>query len=255
MCGLAGFNLSPDENVDARDLAVELLLGIEDRGRHATGVAFFEQGEPYVQKADITAEKFVDHLDMDARVTNAILHTRWASQGSPKNNANNHPIDVGGIMGVHNGVIWNDNDLFDRVRQVTGEDKRIAEVDSEAIFATLLHGGEKAPVALGRVKGSASVAWLDAYGDPDLLHAARISSSPFVYAFSEVGSFVFASTALAVKDAMQAVGMKMVGMTHALGEGTYLRVREGEVLTRVAFETHKRGALTAVEAKALNVAG
>ena len=251
MCGLAGFNLSRDENIDARALSVELLLAIEDRGRHATGAAFFEDAQPFVQKSNIPASKFVDHLDMDARVTNAILHTRWASQGSPTVQANNHPIDVNGIIGVHNGVIFNDDALFNRI----GADKRIAEVDSEAIFATLLHGGEKAPAALARVQGSAAVAWLDSYGDPDVLHASRISSSPFYYGFSEVGSFVFASTAKAVSDSMEKVGMRLVAMTHALPEGTYLRVREGEVLTRMAYGTQNRGALTEVERKALNVAG
>lgn len=250
MCGLAGFNLSADENINARDLSCELLLGIENRGKHATGVAFFEEGQSWVQKAAMPANKFVTHLDMGERVTNAILHTRWASQGSPSNNANNHPIDVNGLIGVHNGVIFNDNALFARI----GKDKRIAEVDSEAIFATLLHGGEKAPAALARIDGSASIAWLDAYGDPDALNASRIASAPFVYAFTEVGSFVFASTETALTKAMSAVGMRQAGPAHILPEGTYLRIRNGEVLIRSAFETFgKARALTAVERKALNV--
>lgn len=251
MCGIGGFNLSPDEAINARDLAVELLLGIEDRGRHATGAAFFEGGEPFVQKTNMRATAFVEHLDMQPTVTNAILHTRWASQGSPSNNANNHPIDVHGLIGVHNGVIFNDDDLFARI----GPGKRLAEVDSEAIFATLLHGREKPTQALARVEGSAAVAWLESYGDPDVLHAARVSSSPLVYAFSEAGSFVFASTAEAVTRAMAATGMTLVGGPYPLEEGTYLRVRNGEIVNRVRFQTGtRRAALTETERKALNLA-
>lgn len=251
MCGLAGFNLSPDENVNARDLAVALLLNVEERGRHATGAAFFEDGEPFVHKTDMPASEFVEYLDMSPDVTNAILHTRWASQGSPKVNANNHPIDIDGIIGVHNGVIYNDTALFDRI----GANLRTAEVDSEAIFATILHGREKAPYALARVEGSAAVAWLDSYGDPDSVHVSRISSSPFVYAFTEAGSYLFASTAKAILDAANTVGMRVAGGPYNLEEGVYSQIRHGEIVTRMRFETaDRRFAMTETERKALNLA-
>ena len=230
---------------------MELLLGIEERGRHATGAAFFEEGNPFIQKTNMAASEFVEYLDMGEGVTNAILHTRWASQGSPTVNDNNHPIDVNGIMGIHNGVIFNDDVLFGRI----GPDKRKAEVDSEAIFATLLHGREKAVESLARIEGSAAVAWVESFGDPDVLHASRVSSSPFMYAYTEVGSFVFASTGHALIKAMRAVGMQMATGPHSLPEGTYLRVRNGEILTRMSFTSanQRDRVLTDVERQALNV--
>lgn len=250
MCGIGGMNLSPDENIDAHKLAVHLLLGIEDRGPHATGAAFFENGEPFVHKTDMRASEFVEYLDMHPTATNVLLHTRWASQGSPTKNANNHPIDVNGLIGVHNGVIYNDNDLFNRI----GADKRIAEVDSEAIFATLLHGREKPAHALARVEGSASVAWVESYGDPDVMHVSRISASPLVFAFSEAGSFVFASTEKALAKATGEVGMKIAGGPYHLEEGVYMRVRQGEIVTRMRFEPADRQfTMTTTERKALNL--
>lgn len=250
MCGIAGMNLSPDENIDARELATALLLGIEERGRDATGAAFFNGSEPTVQKSDMDATEFVEYLDMNPDATNVILHTRWATKGPYTVNANNHPIDVNGIIGVHNGMVWNDDELFERI----GADKRIAEVDSEAIFATLLHGQEKAPHALARVEGSAAVAWIESYGDPDMLHASRVSSSPFVFAFSEAGSFVFASTEKALTAATATVGMKIAGGPYNLEEGVYLRVRHGEIVSRMRFESaDRRWAMTATERKALNL--
>lgn len=244
-------NLSRDETINARELAVHLLLGIENRGRHATGAAFFNDGgEPVVDKADMAATEFVEYLDMPATTTNVLLHTRWASQGSPKVNANNHPIDVNGIIGIHNGVLYNDNALFERI----GPEKRIAQVDSEAIFATLLHGREKPAHALARVEGSAAIAWVESHGDPDVLHASRVSSSPFVFGFSEAGSFVFASTAEALTKATDRVGMRLAGGPYDLEEGVYLRVRNGEIVTRMRFEAADRSfAMTATERKALNL--
>jgi glucosamine 6-phosphate synthetase-like amidotransferase/phosphosugar isomerase protein len=250
MCGIAGFSLSTAETVDAAHLSRILLLRSEERGNHATGAAFFEDAAPYVQKADMPAREFIDHLDMNANVTTAILHTRWATKGSVRNNANNHPIDVNGIMGVHNGVVRNDDALFDEI----GAHKRIAQVDSEAIFASLLHSQEKAVETLSRVQGSAAVAWLESFGDPDMLHLARLSISPLIYAFTEAGSLIFASTDETVRAALAGTGMILAGGPHRLEEGRYLRVRNGEIVSRMAFEPAARsGVLSQVERRALNL--
>lgn len=253
MCGIAGASLAVDEVVDARALATELLLDIDSRGGHATGAAYFTRGEARIDKAPGRAPEFVRRdFAMGPKVTNFILHTRFGTHGPASRNVNNHPIDVGGIIGVHNGVIWNDDALFARI----GADKRLAEVDSEAIFATLLHGREKAPDALARVEGSAAVAWLETYGDPDVLHLSRISRSPLVFAFTEAGSLIFASTAAAIRRATIKTGLAVVGGPYELEEGVYLRVRNGEILTRLRFEPFDRAAvpLTDVERKALNLA-
>ena len=56
-------------------------------------------------------------------------HTRWRTRGDPGNNANNHPIRAGDIVGTHNGTLYNADALFRRLRL-----PRFAEVDSEVIF-------------------------------------------------------------------------------------------------------------------------
>ena len=250
MCGIAGANLSRDENINARDLAVALLLGIEERGRHATGAAFFEGPECVVQKTNMAASEFVEYLDMAPETRNVILHTRWATKGSPSINDNNHPIDVRGTVGVHNGMIWNDDDLF----RAIGSDKRIAQVDSEAIFATLQHSPDKVTTDLGKIEGSAAVAWLSSHGDPEVMHVSRISSSPFVYAFTEAGSFIFASTRAALAKALNAVGLAPAGGPYDMAEGTYLRLRGGEIVSKATFTSaDRRWSLTAQERQALGV--
>lgn len=253
MCGIGGFVRSPDEKVDSRVLAAALLSRIEERGRHATGAAFFDGGRAWIQKDPIPASTFVKDLDMSAEAPTAVLHTRWATKGSPKNNANNHPIEIPGrMLGVHNGCLRNDDALFD----VIGRAKRIAQVDSEAIFAALSYLDEKTPATLARMEGSAAVAWIEPEGDENTLHVARVQSSPLIYGMTEAGSFVFASTERALTGAVTAAGMHLSGGPHTLSEGTYLRVRHGAVVAKATFGQSgiARRPLTMMEKRALNIA-
>ena len=70
------------------------------------------------------------------RLMSIIGHCRWPTQGSPDNNLNNHPQVVGNIIGVHNGHIHNDYELFESFGKVI---TRQAEVDTEIIFQLINH--------------------------------------------------------------------------------------------------------------------
>jgi glucosamine 6-phosphate synthetase-like amidotransferase/phosphosugar isomerase protein len=116
------------------------LISNEERGQAATGLAVVQaDGHAQVYKQPIRASQFVEtqsYRDLMAEVgptTTLILgHTRLPTQGSPGNPDNNHPIEVGPVLGVHNGHIGNDAELFDRWKL-----PRRAEVDSEIIFQML----------------------------------------------------------------------------------------------------------------------
>lgn len=246
MCGICGFSSARNQTINSRNLARHLLLGIEERGRHATGVAWNNGGETWLCSAAIPANEFVADLPLLGSTGTFIGHTRWATQGSPANNDNNHPIDVGGIVGVHNGVIFNDDDLFDRI----GAEKRIAQVDSEAIFAYLLHSGLPTVEALTHLQGSAAVAWYEEK-EPEVLHLARVSSSPLVVATTLCGSTMFASTEHCLTKSATAMGVALVDV-ESVPEGTYLQVVEGQVETRQTFATETRH-LSSIERQALNV--
>lgn len=251
MCGICGFSLGSSERVDAATIAGMLLVGIEERGRHATGAAWDNgDGQVWVSKAPMPASKFVGTIEksIPADTRTFIGHTRWATQGSPENNDNNHPIDVNGIVGIHNGCIYNDDTLFERI----GKEKRIAEVDSEAIFAYILHSNLPITQALAEVKGSAAVAWMDTE-DPDTIHLARISSSPLIVAMTEAGSLFFASTRACLNEVADWMKIEYSSITE-IPEGTYFTVRHGEILSMKTFTTEKDRVLSDTERKALNVA-
>lgn len=248
MCGIAGFSLNPAERVSASRLAGALLLGIEERGRHASGLAWANptSHEVWIQKEAIAASDFVPSIDIHADTRSLIAHTRWATKGSPKNNANNHPIDVNGLVGIHNGCISNDDKLFATI----GPSKRIAQVDSEAIFANLLHSGKPTTQALEELEGSAAVAWLETH-DGRTLHLSRISSSPVVIGLTENGSLLFASTERALRQAERAVNI-VLSKVFSLGEGAYLTICDGQIIDSQMFSTSARE-LSAIERQALSV--
>lgn len=248
MCGIAGASLAPTDSIDSRRLAVSLLLGIEDRGRHATGVAWNNDDEIWVCKDAIPASEFVTGVHVPSESRTFIAHTRWATQGSPTNNDNNHPIDVRGIVGVHNGCMWSDDLLFDLI----GPEKRIAQVDSEAIFAFLLHSKLPTREALEMLtSGSAAIAWFN-LNDTDTLNLARVSSSPLILARTSNGSLLFASTREALQRAADKNGLT-ISMFTTVEEGTFLQVREGEIVTLEHFGTAGDRELTEMERHALNL--
>lgn len=240
MCGISGFSLNPNDTsiTNSRKLAGQLLLGIEHRGRDATGACWISpNGNREVQKHPVTASAFVRNLSMWKRTNDAILHTRMWTQGAPDNNDNNHPIVVGPVVGVHNGGIWNDNDLFSHMKE---DVDRIAEVDSEAAFAAIAYGIGRLPEAnnlmdcLEQIEGSAALAWYDDDDDKRTLHLARVFGSPLVIAQNNFGSLFFASTEETIKDALKDVQCEIVFLENAV-EGSYFEVREGRITATDKF--------------------
>lgn len=231
MCGIAGFSLAPNERCYPTRLAAVMLKAIEHRGPHATGAAWVDPktGQVWVHKDALTASSFIKHLDLRGGRT-AILHTRWATKGDPSNNDNNHPIDVTGVVGVHNGQIANDDAIFEALG---ARAKREAQVDSEAIFAALKAEREaEAFTVLTTLKGTAAVAWFDVdtdgFNHSRTLHLARVKGSPLWIGTTPKGSTVFASTLGAIKAAAEEMNTTLT-YRHEVEEGTYLRVRLGTV--------------------------
>ena len=241
MCGISGFSLSPNDSsiTNSRSLAGRLLLGIEHRGKDATGACWISPtGSREVQKHPVTASAFVRNLSMWKKTNDAILHTRMWTQGSPDDNNNNHPIVVGPVTGVHNGGIWNDFELFKHMNE---DIDRIAEVDSEAAFAAIAYGIGRLPEAnnlldcLEQIEGTAALAWYDDDDDKRTLHLARVYGSPLVIAQNNFGSLFFASTEDTIKDALKDVQCEIVFLEN-VAEGSYFEIREGRIHTTEKFE-------------------
>src|SRR3954471_21072827 len=152
MCGIAGYSLSARSTVDRTLAAQALLAAIAERGADAVGYAYSSGTDGIrVHKQRSGASALLDHIEIPSAATEVVLHVRDYTKGHPRIEANNHPIRHGAVVGVHNGIIFNDDELM----QQHGFDRAEPEmtVDSEAIFALAeAHGA--APGALEQLRGS-----------------------------------------------------------------------------------------------------
>ena len=105
MCGIFGF-VSDGEGEPDIDRLRKIAVVTESRGPHAFGFAWIDRRgrlRCYKQTGRIS-----DHLGLLAMASDArmlIGHTRYATQGDPDDNINNHPHPVDGGWLVHNGMI------------------------------------------------------------------------------------------------------------------------------------------------------
>ena len=165
MCGIMGF-YSFGKTLPDKEKITTMFSLLESRGRDASGYAFIRDNNLIVNKAPIKSSEFIKTKDWKELVlpSSMILHTRMKTQGSEKNNANNHPLfSKNGIAIVHNGIIYNDKEIF-------GKKQRDAEVDSESILHLLSVKikGDRIKRLFEKVEGSFAVAVLDR-NNPDKL--------------------------------------------------------------------------------------
>src|SRR5256885_8727338 len=171
MCGIAGYSLSARSSVDRTLAAQSLLAGIADRGADAVGYAHRGPEDAYavVTKQRTPASMLLERIDVPQGATQLLVHVRDYTKGHPSIAANNHPVRHGPVVGIHNGIILNDDELLGCMSCARSEPRMT--VDSEAIFAVAAHSRSDAR-ALETLEGAMAAAWLDER-EPDLLHLAR----------------------------------------------------------------------------------
>ena len=175
MCGIAGYSLDPASSVNKTLAAQALLAGIAERGADAVGYAY-RGSDPVVRihKRRSGATALLDEVHVPAAATQVLVHVRDYTKGHPTIEANNHPIRHGAVIGIHNGIIVNDDEIFARYgfARATPE----MTVDSEAIFALAEHA-EGRPEALEELHGAMATSWLDERAPSTLYHRPRRRAS------------------------------------------------------------------------------
>jgi glutamine---fructose-6-phosphate transaminase (isomerizing) len=223
MCGIAGYSLGPDAETPRTLAAQALLAGIAERGADAVGYGHRSPGgRVEIRKQRSGASALLDTVEIPPSATQVLVHVRDYTKGHPRILANNHPIRHGAVVGIHNGLIANDEEIFARY----GFERAAPEmtVDSEAIFA-LAEARDNDPRCLEELYGAMATAWLDER-TPETLFLARGIGRPLWLGRGKHETF-FAST----REALEIVEryMRMTLTKRELDEGHLVALQHGRV--------------------------
>ena len=115
MCGIVGFT----GKHQAAPILLDGLSKLEYRGYDSAGIAVRNDSEDaIVVKAKGKLKNLSEKTDDGKAVkgTCGIGHTRWATHGEPSElNAHPHTSDDGNVVGVHNGIIENYQELKEKL--------------------------------------------------------------------------------------------------------------------------------------------
>ena len=115
MCGIVGYI----GNEQAAPILLDGLSKLEYRGYDSAGIAVRDSdGNINIVKAKGRLKGLIEKTDSGNAVsgTCGIGHTRWATHGEPsETNAHPHMSDDGNVVGVHNGIIENYQELKEKL--------------------------------------------------------------------------------------------------------------------------------------------
>jgi glucosamine 6-phosphate synthetase-like amidotransferase/phosphosugar isomerase protein len=231
MCGIAGYSVKAGSGLDRTLAAQALLAAIAERGADAVGYAYRRAEDAYatVVKQRTAASKLLERIAVPGEATQLLIHVRDYTKGHPSINANNHPVRHGPVVGIHNGIITNDDELLAPHSCARAEPRMT--VDSEAIFALAAHSRNDAR-ALEHLRGALATGWLDER-EPGVVFLARGSGRPLWLGEGRTGIF-FASTKLGLEVVERYCKLRL--RKREVKPGSWFALAGGEVVRRERFE-------------------
>jgi glucosamine 6-phosphate synthetase-like amidotransferase/phosphosugar isomerase protein len=198
----------------------------------------------HVHKQRSGASALLERLTVPEAAAQVLVHVRDYTKGHPTIGANNHPIRHGAVVGIHNGVIAND----DVVLADNGIERARPEmtVDSEAIFALANQSSGEAR-AFEQLRGSMAAAWMDERR-PETLYLARGVGRPLWIGRTRHETF-FASTRAALELLERTLRMSLT--KREVDDGTVLALEDGRVVRCDRFRpdrSYRERSLPAVRA-------
>lgn len=215
MCGIFGVTITEPSRFTEQNLkrCVEDLFTLsESRGKEAAGLAILTPDAIHIHKEPISASRMIrsrpyrqmfavaleDVSDGGGRQlgnpTTIIGHSRLVTNGAQEIHQNNQPVVGNGLIGIHNGIIVNDEQLWERFPSL----QRQYQVDTEVLLSLVRHY-----LALGRslieavqqtfaaIEGAASIAVV--FEEFDYLLLATNNGSLYTCRSDTTGLHVFAS--------------------------------------------------------------
>jgi asparagine synthetase B (glutamine-hydrolysing) len=241
MCGIFGVVAARDAS-KTEDLLRALFRLSESRGKEASGIAAIAGDVIHVLKSPVpstellrtkTYASYVERVVDQPRRVAVIGHSRLVTNGAQTEHANNQPVCVDDIAGVHNGIIVNEDQLWSAHPELT----RTHEVDTEVLLRLVRRGATEAGSfiagvrsALAQIDGVANVAMFAS--ELDQLTIATNNGSIYYCADPATGFFAFASERYILEKALAKTGLP----AH---EAQQLRAGTGLVVDLVTAAVHE----------------
>lgn len=214
MCSIFGIGFYKDhkfkDEASLTGVVSRLFREAEVAGKEASGLSIMRERSVHVLRRPVSGSKLVatsEYLGfMDSslknmcgnnRLMSIIGHCRYPTQGAASNNLNNHPQVTGHIIGIHNGTITNNHDLFKSFEKVID---RKSEVDTEIIFQLINHFNQSpTSKTIDAIKkatpylGGSYACGMQNTNHPYNLYLFRHSNPIKILHYSELGIVVFAT--------------------------------------------------------------
>ena len=208
MCGIAGFindGLLDTRKGELAHVFAKLMMETSARGTDATG-AWVQNRNVWFLKGAYTATEMVRQtayeklmVKVNHTTTAVVGHCRAATKGMPADNRNNHPVQAGPIVLVHNGIISNSEEIVKEWTDAPTVDTAAAAYAIWQESKTVTTAGSIAK-ALERLKGWFSLAITD-LRNPSVVYIVR-HLAPMYFAYDEARKVMwFASDDVHIKKA------------------------------------------------------
>lgn len=234
MCAIFGIGFLKDHsfrnNNALHQFINNLMIESQVRGTDATGLAFVQESRIVTIKKNIPARRFsmltsvkntiktyadVSKIDGPEQLKIILGHCRKETKGTHKDKNNNHPIITKKVIGVHNGMISNDEALYDNYRAVEYIDRK-GKVDSEIIFQLIDYYSNHKEIGTkfgikdtcSRIMGSYACAMINKK-DSDVLWLFKATHPTCLVFYPKAGIVVFASDLDYIVNAVQKLGIHL----------------------------------------------
>jgi glutamine---fructose-6-phosphate transaminase (isomerizing) len=148
MCGIFGV-ITSKQSACSKDFLLKsirkLALLSETRGKDSSGLCLLNQKSQiiHIVKGPVPISELLSRKEVKKEITCALIdgeytkyifgHARLVTNGTQLNDANNQPVVKDGVVGVHNGIVVNVDNLWDNHPKITREN----EIDTEVLLALI----------------------------------------------------------------------------------------------------------------------